>query len=161
MIFRMISEMCAILMQSIFQNSCTEWALSTIIGLGFLFSFLFLFCSRLVLNLWCGWRCFGFTNFLTRPMRWGWLWYRQPVVWYKRKYWWHWHLLSLHMEGNMWKSRCCSYKWKKDSGILVTCMRSSTILKCAFFALLPYSSGGTIYSVLCRMIRMSVSDLLR
>ena len=74
MICRTSYEIRFILMRSRSQYSCTEWYLSTTIGWGLLFGFLFSFWGRLVLNWRCDWQWFGCIYFLLYHMRCCWLW---------------------------------------------------------------------------------------
>ena len=63
MICRTSSEIHYILIQSRSQYYCIEQALSTIVGWGWLFGFIFIFRSRLVINWRCGWWWVGCTDF--------------------------------------------------------------------------------------------------
>ena len=110
------SEIFAIAMQSILQDSCTEWELLAIIRWGCLFGIISSFWSRLVLNWRCEWTWFGCTDFLLHTLMCCWLRDRHLMIWYRRKDWWHCYPMSLNREGDILQSRCCSCNWKNDSG---------------------------------------------
>ena len=116
MISHTSSETSSILMRSISKDYCTEWALLNIIVWGCLFGFIFIFWSRLIMKWRCWWWWFGCTDFLMKPLRWFWLWYRKPTRWYRRWDWWHWHPLIFERERDMWQRRCCSCNWNNNSG---------------------------------------------